>query len=198
MLVRNGRDVGVSTVRRIINGVWWPVRSAPTVPVGRVVLQRAVARGRVNPKRPPSFAEAPLSRRWRRGGSTAPRPAGPGNSRPSSRVHGPRVRGWLDEQSAWRAGRLARSARARMAWTAVRFRPAPPSTVRACADGFAVGYRVRAEVLLRPRERGGPMTHQVADRCHLRASLGERFRAGSGSSRQVCVAFRVNDEIAQH
>ena len=58
MLVRNGRHVGVSTVRRIINGVWSPVRSAPSVPVGRVVLQRAVARGRVKPKRPPSFAEA--------------------------------------------------------------------------------------------------------------------------------------------
>ena len=36
--------------------------------------------GRVKPKRRRSFPKAPLSRRWRRGGSTAPRPAGRGNS----------------------------------------------------------------------------------------------------------------------
>ena len=75
MLARKGRRLSVSTVGRIIEralavGAIRPDRS------GR---PRRSATG-FSPRAGQAQAAPPLSRRWRRGGSTAPRPAGPGNS----------------------------------------------------------------------------------------------------------------------
>ncbi len=70
MLARKGGHLSVSTVGRIIERAL----------AAGAIRPASFREGRVKPKRRRSFPKAPLARRWRRGGSTAPRPAGRGNS----------------------------------------------------------------------------------------------------------------------
>ena len=70
MLARKGGHLSVSTVGRIIERAL----------AAGAIRPASFCEGRVKPKRRRSFPKAPLPRRWRRGGSTAPRPAGRGNS----------------------------------------------------------------------------------------------------------------------
>ena len=70
MLARKGGHLSVSTVGRIIERAL----------AAGAIRRASFCEGRVKPKRRRSFPKAPLARRWRRGGSTAPRPAGRANS----------------------------------------------------------------------------------------------------------------------
>ena len=70
MLARKGGHLSVSTVGRIIERAL----------AAGAIRPASFCEGRVKPKRRRSFPKAPLARRWLGGGSTAPRPAGRGNS----------------------------------------------------------------------------------------------------------------------